>query len=613
MQAGVVGLLKGSQVARFALPAPQVSAAAPSVPAQTPSSVGSSSAPTQHAHPITPQPPPAGPATVSQPPPAKPPTDPTSTPLAQHAAASSGSSPASLPFTSSQQQDPPIDKNASTASALTDAASTRGQATASTSGEAPPQVKDPALSEQAPLETQPTGSQGAAHSVKADSVVPDSSVVEPQPQMSPPLTAAGDEATAEADSAAASSVVLGGSGETAITPQQSQSQRLVTQTEGESGPAETVASDAAGAPAEPQHEAAGAEPGNASRPSSPERDPAQNAQAAEQPPTESSESETRSASRQQQAQFDQEAHADVCEGSHAGTDAAELSTSTDTHARVGSSLVPETNAEDKQELASTSGTATGAAGSSKQTQEDHTSLHEPSADGSPAAQSASRLASDDQAGPDESQQEAGQGAQQQVQQVTKQAADELLQSSAGPTDHDAVGPGTERRTPAVRPPVVAHEDSMNNRGMLQAPVTVEESPSGAATKQTQGQVAAPEGPLAYLATADESPASRRAAAAPVTGGVGSLKPPASPWGEEKHGTTPAVPGTRVSTVSSGAPSEATRSHAASSSASARDANKHLNESQNKETEARVLSPKGSLKSRQTVEMKRQQTSFNPLG
>lgn len=105
--------------------------------------------------------------------------------------------------------------------------------------------------------------------------------------------------------------------------------------------------------------------------------------------------------------------------------------------------------------------------------------------------------------------------------------------------------------------------------------------------------------------------SRQAAAALALGGVDS--PLASPQGEEKRGVAPAVPATRVPTVSSGAPSEATRSHAASSSATARDANKRLNESQEKETEAQVLSPKGSLKSRQTVEMKRQQTSFNPLG
>lgn len=355
-------------------------------------------------------------------------------------------------------------------------------------------MKDADLSEQAPTETQPTASQGADQAVKADSDGPNSPMVQPQLQLSPPLTAAADEATAEAVNAAASSVASGTSGKTATSPQQSESQRLVTQTEGESGSAEAVASDAAESPvggSQPQHQAAGAEPASASRLS--DRDPAHSAQEGEQQPmAESSESEAGSASQEQQAQFDQEAHADVGKSSHARADAAELSTCTDTDAQVGSSPVPEDSAEDKQELASTSSTVTAGGGSSEQTQEDCRPLHEPSADGSPAARSASQLASDDQAGRDESQQQTGQGVQQQVQQDTKQAADELLQSSAGRTDHDAMLPGKEQRTSSVWPSVMAPEDSTSNRSMLQASPTARGPPSGAATKQTQGQVAAPE-------------------------------------------------------------------------------------------------------------------------
>ena len=619
MQAGVVGLLKGSQVARFALPAPDSSSStAPSsataVPAQKSSSAESSSAPAQNPHPTSPQPPPAGPPTASQPPPATTPKDPTSTPPSQHDAASTpAATPASLASTSGQQsRDPHLDPhNASTASTQT---ASRGQARASTSGTPPPQAKDAASSEQAPIEAQPTGSQGADQAGKADSIGPTSSMVQPQIQLSPPHRAAADQASAEAvTAAAASSVYLGDSGKTATAPQQRQSQRLVTQPEDQSG------SDAAGSPARgsegPQHEAAGAKPGTASRPPVPDRDPAQNAQEAEQPLAESSESGAGPASQQQQAQRHQEAHADVHEGSHAGVHAAEVSISTDTDARVDSSLVAEDSAEDKQELAPTGGTVTGAGCSGEETrEEDSTSLNE---DGSPAAGSASNLASDDRARPDESQhaQQAGPSGQQQVQRVPEQAADVLLQSSARRTDRDAILlPGEEQRTSSVTPPVVAHENhGISNPSMLQASPTVEVPPSGAATKQTQRQVAATEGPSASSSSAVGSTINRRAAAASAPSGGDSLRPPASTENEGQRGTAPALPGTEVSTVSSGAPSEAASSHATSSSAPGRDANTHLNESQKKETDAQVLSPKGSLKSRQTVEMKRQQTSFNPLG
>ena len=47
--------------------------------------------------------------------------------------------------------------------------------------------------------------------------------------------------------------------------------------------------------------------------------------------------------------------------------------------------------------------------------------------------------------------------------------------------------------------------------------------------------------------------------------------------------------------------------------SAASGNTGSNEPQKQATESRVLSPKGSAKTRQNVEMKRQQTSFNPLG
>ena len=616
VQAGVVGLLKGSQVARFALPAPEASTAAssaPAVPAQASSAAASSSS-VQYAHPVTPQPPPAGTPTASQPPPAKTPKDATATPQSQQEAASSAATPPALASTSGQQSRyPHTADDVCHVSAQTDSATSRTQAGASTSGQPLSHVKGAASSEQASTEGQPAASQIAdqakSDSAKPDSVRPAPSKVQPQQQQQPPASsaaAAADEASAEAVNAG--SAALGNSGEAARSPQQSQSQ-APAQIEVQSGLAETVASDTAGSPvvgSEPQLEAAGAKPGSASRAF--ERDLAHSAQEAEQPPAESSEPGTGSALQDQQAQSDQEADPDVQARSQTGTGTSELTTRTGTGAEADSCLT-ENKAEGDQEVPSMSRAVRGPAGPSKESK-DHMSLHDPSADASIAAGSASKQASGDQAGPE---MQGGRGAQQKVQQVTERAAAELLQSSV--SDHDAMLSGKEQQMPSVRPPVLAREEIISNRSMQE---TSEEPPRGAvstspaSSKQSQGQVAGDEGRSAS-STAVESTSGKQAKAVPASSGVDLPNPPASLKGKEKHSAAPAVPASRVATVRSDAPSAASRSHAVSSSATARNTSKHPNESQEKEIEAQVLSPKGSSKSRQTVEMKRQQTSFNPLG
>ena len=381
---------------------------------------------------------------------------------------------------------------------------------------------------------------------------------------------------------------------------------------GQSGPAETVATGTAGSPvgrSASQLEAAGAELWSASRLFA--EDPALSAPEAEQPPADSSESEAGPASQHEQAQSDQEADPDVHARNQARTGASELTTRTDTGAEVDSSLVPGNQAEGKQEVASMSKAVGRTAGTSQGSQ-DHLSLHVPPADSSTAAGSASKPPSGGQVGPDESELQGGQGAQQRTQQLTEPAAAELLQSSSQRTHHDAMLSGKEQQVPSVTPPASAHEQMISNRSMQEGSLTAEEPPKGAAStsvassKLTQAQVAGAEGPSTV-----DSTSGRQAAAASASD---SPKPPASVKGQETRGFAPAVVASGVSTVRQDAPSEAGRPHAVpSSSATARNANKNPNESQEEETEAQVLSPKGSFKSRQTVEMKRQQTSFNPLG
>ena len=548
VQAGVVGLLKGSQVTRFALPAPEASTAAssaPAVPVQTSLSAASSSSPVQHAQPATSQLPPAGTPLASQPPPARTPKHPTPTPQSQHEASSSAATPPALASTSGQQSRYPHKADdVSSVSAQTDSATSRTQAGASTSG-----VKGTASSEPASTERQPPASQrtdqAKSDSVKPDSVQPAPSMVQPRQQQQPPASTAAAAAAADGASAdagnAGSSAALGNSGEAAIAPQQTQSQGSA-HIEDQSGPVEIVTTGAGGS--EPQLEAAGAEPGSALRAF--DRDPAHSAQEAEQPPAESSESEAGSALQDQQAQSDQEAHPDAHAKSQTRTAASELTTNADTDAEADSSL--RNKAEGKQEVASVSNAVRDPAG----------------------------------------------------------------------TSEGSMLSGKKQQMPSVTPPVLACQEIISNRSMQEGllipeePLTGAASTSAASSKQTQGQVTGTEGPSAS-STAVESTSGKRAGAGPASGGVNLPKPPASLKGEEKRGVAPAEPASRVSTVRSDTPSEASRPYAASSSATARDVNQHLNESQEKETEAQVLSPKGSSKSRQTVEMKRQQTSFNPLG
>lgn len=617
-QAGVVGLLKGSQVARFALPAPEASTAASSSPA-----VPASSSPVQYVHPTTPQlGTPAGTPIVSQPPPAKTPKDPAPKSSSQHEAASSASTHSSLASASGQQSRHPHRANdVSSTSAQTDSAIPGTQAGASTSGRPVSHLKSPPLSEQASTERQLTASHPADQAVsitsdpvKADSVRPAFSMDQPQEQQQPAASSAMDGSSAGAVNVGFP-VGVGDSDEAAIAPQVGQSEGSA-HIEGGSGAAETVASDTAGSPvgrSESQREAAGAELGSASRPF--DRAPAHSTREAEQAPIESSDSEAGSALRDQHARLDPEADADV--QTRSPTVQRITSELTGTDAQVDSSLVPGNKSEGKQQVASLSNAARGSDGT-QEGSKDHMSLHDSPADASTAAGSASEPPSGDQAGPDESELQGGEAAQQQLQQVTEQAAAELLQSSAQRTDHDAVLSGRGQQMPSVRPPVLAREEDISKRSMQEGSVTSEEAPRGAAStsaapsKQTQGDVAGAEGSLAP-STAVEFTSGKQAAAMPASGKVDSPKPPASLEGEENRSVAPTVPPSRVSTVRSDAPFDASRSSAVSSSATARSANKHLNESQEKETEAQVLSPKGSVKSRQTVEMKRQQTSFNPLG
>ena len=609
VQAGVVGLLKGSQVARFALPAPEASPApftaassAPAVPAPSPPSAASGH---QVDDPSAPRPPPG-----------TTPKHPTSATPTQHEPASSASTPPSVASTSAQQ---PREAHSSdvvpSASAQTGAADARSQASASISGSLSSHVKD---TPKASAETQPTASQGAEPSV---SIRPDSSSVQPQQRQQSYSNASADEGIAEAVNADSSSAL--GHGKKAAKTQEP-NQVGVAQSEGHVGPAEAVASDTAGSSVhggETQLEAAGTEPASDSR----KLERAHGAEEQEQP-GESPASESGSALTEQQPHSGQETDPDVHTRGDTSSDAIDPSAPTDADAESDRSLVPQDKAEGKHGVASISNAVMDPGGGSEGSR-DRTCLHGPSPDSSSTALSASQLASDDQAGPDESEQQRCQGAQQQVQQVSQQATAPSSAQATNPilSSQDA-GQGQQQQPPATPPAAVPKEVSSSQSVQQESDpseaIPAAASSSQASVQQTEGRLAVIRAPAASLTAAVKHTAGRKAEglsqtreqAVPGSGAVDSVKLPADAVTGEEPGVASGMHASRVSTVSrTYALSEATRSHAAASSASARDANRQVNELQDKKTEAHVLSPKGTSKSRQTAEMKRQQTSFNPLG
>ena len=217
------------------------------------------------------------------------------------------------------------------------------------------------------------------------------------------------------------------------------------------------------------------------------------------------------------------------------------------------------------------------------------------------------------------------GAQQEVQAVTQQAVHELLQTSAQRQSSTAsLHPSSQDGAEVQQPPARQLDPAGEASSSLHAPAT----PSSQSESSSQPSIVAPlqSPPDAQQqdwgqapAAAEEAPsAASKASQQQVDDRAATLAP-----------TRPEAPGpTPASTSSAAAPSVAGDSarkvsspvasplHASSrSAAGSGDAISNTgktNEPQRQETESHVLSPRGSLKSRQNVEMKREQTSFNPL-
>lgn len=598
VQAGVAGLLKGSQVARFALPAPTTSTASSSEE-PAPAVSASTLSPGHHAAPH-----------ASQPPPHK-------TPEGLTPPFPASSSPPSLVSASGQQsQDSHTAGTASGSLAQIGAADSRLQASTSASGSLAPLVEGPPSSQQAPSEVQAPASQFADQAVPVRSA---SSPLQSQQQQSPASTTAGDEATAEAVEEG-SSVVASESKKAAGS-----TKRRSTSREDQAVPAEADTSPATAESlhtgSQPQLEAAGAQPVSTSGWS--DEATAGSAETTMQQPGESSASEAGHASGgQRQGPMDRGA----LDRGHTSTDAVTPSTLTDTEAELDDSSVAGDKPQGEPEADSTDAAMVDSQGP--------TPLDVPPADAFPAARSASGLAPIDEAGLNESQ-HAQQEALQQA--GTEQAVGKLLQGSAqgfgsNPVllSDDAHLQQQQQQQPPLPParPVasVTKDTSSSSRqdgsdaseGPLAGGVASEPAASQQQTQVPSSRATLPStagGHMTGTSEARGSSQQHRHQAAAAAGAVDAAKPA----GSQREGTCREVPaaanGSRVAKVSSNeAAAEASSTQAVPSSAAAGDANRYLNESQQeKEPEARVLSPKGSSKSRQNLEMKRQQTSFNPLG
>ena len=207
-------------------------------------------------------------------------------------------------------------------------------------------------------------------------------------------------------------------------------------------------------------------------------------------------------------------------------------------------------------------------------------------------QSASEPAVHKAAAPAESEQhkQESRGAHQQVQQVTEQAAAELaessLQGSVPSHTHAVPSPNQQQQQWPSRPLDPDAETSSRQQRSAQTKVSApSEHPSMRDASPAEHQ-------KKKQATAVGTPAVTSSLTAPQTA--------LASRGTQREGQAAPT-------------SDKAKPSVLPSSASNVDADKSPNESQKQQTESRVLSPKASSKTRQNVEMKRQQTSFNPLG